>query len=265
MSYETIIFQVEGSVARITINRPANANAISLQFAKELAEIAIECDSNPEIRAVILTGAGDRMFCAGGDLADFGSAGADGIEAALKELTLHFHGALSRLSRMSAPLIVAVNGVAAGAGLSMVALGDYSLAVKSAKFTMAYTGAGLAPDGGSTYLLPRLIGDRKAREMMLTNRVLSADEALAWGLLNEVVEADELVEKAEKMARKLATGPTQAYGAVKALLLSSAHNSLETQMELESRAISALSAGEDGQEGINAFLEKRKPEFKGKS
>jgi len=161
-------------------------------------------------------------------------------------------------------LIVAVNGVAAGAGLSMVALGDYSLAVKAAKFTMAYTGAGLAPDGGSTYLLPRLIGDRRAREMMLTNRVLSADEALAWGLLNEVVEAEELMDKAEKTAHKLATGPTQAYGAVKALLLSSAHNSLETQMELESRAISALSAGEDGQEGINAFLEKRKPEFKGK-
>ncbi len=101
-------------------------------------------------------------------------------------------------------------------------------------------------------------------EMMLMNRVLSADEALAWGLLNEVVEADELNEKAEKTARKLASGPTQAYGAVKTLLLASAHNSLETQMELEARAISALSAGEDGQEGINAFLEKRKPEFMGK-
>ncbi len=263
MNYETINFQVENSIARITINRPDNANTINLQLAKELSEIAAECDNNPEIRAVIFTGAG-KMFSAGGDLASFASL-SDKIGAGLKELTLYLHGAFSRFSRMRAPLIVAVNGVAAGAGLSIVVLGDYNISVKSAKFTMSYTGAGLSPDGGATYLLPRLIGLRRAKEMMMLNRVLTAEEALDWGLVNEVVEADKLLERAEELARQIASGPTQAYGSVKSLLLSSADNSLETQMELESRAISALSGGEDGQEGITAFLEKRKPVFKGKN
>ena len=133
---------------------------------------------------------------------------------------------------MGKPLVVAVNGAAAGAGFSLALVGDYRLAAASASFTMAYTAAGLSPDGGASYFLPRLVGDARARELMLTNRRLSAEEALEWGLVNAVVPDEELAEAAESLARRLAQGPTAAYASVKNLLASSSHVSLETQLEM---------------------------------
>jgi 2-(1,2-epoxy-1,2-dihydrophenyl)acetyl-CoA isomerase len=165
---------------------------------------------------------------------------------------------------MNKPLIVAVNGMAAGAGFSMAVCGDLVLAAESAKFTMAYTAAGLSPDGSASYFLPRLIGMRKTQELMLTNRRLKAEEALEWGLVTQVVADEELAETAMKLAQQLAEGPTLAYGQVKQLLNSSFNNSLETQMELEGRGISAMAASTDGREGIQAFLEKRAPIYQGK-
>ena len=261
MNLETLIFTIENSVATITINRPNDANAMNLQLAKELAQAAMACDQSPGVRAVILTGTG-KMFSAGGDLASFADAG-NNVGSALKELTTYLHGAISTFSRMNAPLIVAVNGVAAGAGFSLVAAGDYCIASSKAKFTMAYTGAGLSPDCGASFYLPPLIGLRRTKELMLTNRLLKAEEALEWGILNEVVEPDELQSRALEFASQIATGPTKAFGAVKSLLLTSYSTSLETQLELEARAISRLGAGEDGQEGISAFLAKRKAVFSG--
>ncbi len=164
---------------------------------------------------------------------------------------------------MDAPLIAAVNGIAAGAGFSFAAACDLAIAAESATFTSAYTASALTPDGSSTYFVPRLVGMRRAMELMLTNRRLSAAEALEWGLINQVVPDDELMATAQRMAAKLAAGGTLAFGAVKRMLHESFSGTLETQMEMEARAIAAMSHTKDGREGIDAFLNKRKPEYRG--
>ena len=262
MSYKTLLVEIVEGVAEVTLNRPEAANAMDPVMSKELSDLAIECDSNPEIRAVLITGAG-RMFCAGGDLKGF--AEEENITAALLSMAGDLHLGLSRFARMSAPVIGAINGTAAGAGFSLALATDMAIAADNAVFTMAYTRAGLSPDGSSTYFAPRRLGDRRARELMLTNRVLNAQEALDWGVVNRIVPADDLLGEARKLAQELAGGPTQAFGAVKTLLNHSFDNALEAQMELESRSIAGLAAGADGQEGINAFVAKRKPDFKGLS
>ena len=258
-NFETILLSKEDNIATITFNRPKSANGISPTLARELAEAALICDQDATIRCVILTGTG-RMFCAGGDLK---SVGGDPDKAAskIKGMADNLHRATSMFARMQKPVIIAVNGIAAGAGFSIAVTGDMVIAAESAKFTMAYTAAGLSPDGSSTYYLPRLIGMRRTMELMLTNRLLTAKEALEWNLVNQVVPDEELQAAALKLAQKLANGPTDAFGVVKKLLLCSFDNSLETQMELEGRAISERAGSANGREGVQAFLEKRKPKF----
>lgn len=262
MDFETLKFDTENGIATITLSRPDAANALDLTMARELSDVAIICDEADDVRVVVIRGEG-KMFCAGGDLSVMGDAG-EAAPAVVKQMAGDLHMALSRLNRMDAPVIAAVNGTAAGAGFSIAVATDLAIAVDSAKFTMAYTNAGLSPDGSSSYFLPRRIGDRRARELMLTNRLLSAQEALEWGILNQVVSADEFDDAVAKIASSLAKGPTRAYGQVKQLLTASFDNGLETQMELETRGISDMARSEDGQEGINAFLNKRNPEFKGR-
>ena len=260
MSYESILFEVAYGVATITLNRPDEANAMDLVVMRDLMLASIECDERPDIRAAIITGSG-RFFSAGGDLAAFGAA--ENPAALIKEMTVYFHAAVSRLSRMDAPLIAAVNGMAAGAGFSLAAASDLCIAAESARFASQYTAAALSPDGSSTYFVPRLIGVRRAMELMLTNRRLSAAEAQEWGLVNTVVPDDELMPTVHDLAAGLAQGGTRAYGAVKRLLHASFSGSLETQMEMEAREIAALANSRDGREGVGAFLAKRKPEFTG--
>lgn len=261
MSFETLNYEVRGNVGLLTFNRPDAANAMSPECAAEFNTVSRDIEGDTNVRALVITGAG-KMFCAGGDLGAFAEAG-DKARALLLAMTGDLHLGLSRLARMSAPVIAAVNGTAAGAGFSLVMSCDLAVSAESAVFTMAYTQAGLSPDGSSTYYMPRKIGDRKTRELMLTNRVLSSAEALEWGVVNQVVADDEVVDTAMKLAEKLASGPTQAYGKVKELLNSSFDHALETQMEFEARAIAGLIETPDGQEGIQAFLGKRKPQFKG--
>lgn len=262
MSYQTLLFEVTDQVARITLNRPESGNALNLTLGRELLEIAIRCDEDPDIRAVLLTGAG-KLFCAGGDLRDFAAAG-DRIGALLKELTVYLHAIITRFTRMDAPLVVAVNGTAGGGGMSFVVAGDLVLAADSAKFTMAYTAAGLTPDGGTSYFLPRLVGLRRAQELIFGNRRLSAMEALDWGLVTQVVPAAQLHDEALAQARRLAAGPTATYGATKRLLAESLASSLEAQLEREARAIAGAAASADGREGVQAFLDKRPPGFTGR-
>ena len=262
MKLETLDFSISNNIATITLNRPENANALNPIMAKELSNMAIECDENKDIRAVIIEGSG-KMFCAGGDLKAFSDAG-DSAPALIKQMAGDLHIAISRFSRMDAPTIAAVNGTAAGAGFSIAISADVVISTKSAKFVMAYTNAGLSPDGSSTYFLPRRIGDRRARELMLTNRVLSAEKALEWGLINKIVDQKNLSTTTRELAEEFASGPTLAYGKVKNLLNASFDNGLETQMELETRGISDMARSSDGREGIQAFLNKRKPNFKGK-
>lgn len=262
VDFKTLNFSVNEGLAHIELNRPEAANAMDKDVMEELMHAAIRCDSDDSIRAVLLTSTG-KLFSAGGDLAWFGR-NLDTVSALLKEATTYVHSAISHFHRMNKPLVIAVQGAAAGAGFSLAIAGDYVMASEKASFTMAYTAAGLSPDGGASYYLPRLVGERRAKELMLTNRKLSAVEAVEWGMINEVVAVEELQERAEKLARKLANGPTQAFATVKRLLDTSLHESLETQMQYEAQGISRNAAGVDGQEGISAFLAKRKPEFVGR-
>ncbi len=256
---DKLLIEVEDDVATLTFNRPDKANAMDLELMQDLMHAAIRCDEDPGIRAVIVTGTG-RFFSAGGDLAAFVGAGEE-VGRLLKEMTTYFHSAISRFARMDPPLISAVNGIAAGAGFSFVAASDLALAAESAKFVSAYTAANNSPDGSSTYFVPRLVGMRRAMELMLTNRQLSAPEALDWGLINQVVADDVLMETVRELAVQLAQGATLAYGAVKRLLQESFSDTLETQMERETRSIAALAQTNDGREGRAAFLEKRPPKF----
>ena len=262
MEYRTLDYELKDHVARITLNRPDAANALDAEMGRELMHAAIRCSEDRAVRAALLTGAG-RMFSAGGDLKSFATQG-DSLAAHLKELAGSLHMAISRFVRMDAPFIVAVNGAVGGGGMSFVLAADLVLAAESAKFTMAYTRAGLSPDGGSTYFLPRIVGVRRALELALTNRVLSAREAEQWGLVTRVVPDASLATEAQSLAAALARGATRAYGAAKRLLHHSMSESLETQMELEAQAIAEQARGADAREGIAAFIAKRAPQFAGK-
>jgi 2-(1,2-epoxy-1,2-dihydrophenyl)acetyl-CoA isomerase len=230
-----------------------------MEMARQLMHAAILCDEDDTIRCVLLTGTG-RLFCAGGDVGAFNAAG-DGIGAMLKEITAYLHMAMSRFARMDKPLVTAINGPAAGAGFSIAIAGDIALAAQSAHFTLAYTALGLSPDGGSTWLLPRLVGLRKAQELALTNRRVGAEEAERMGLVTRIVADDALAEEAMTVARTLAEAPTGALGRTRALLQSSFAATLETQMEAEARAIAASGRTPHGREGIRAFADRRKPDF----
>ena len=257
--YKTILFSKHDRIATITLNRPDEANGLDTQMAEELALAAAKAANDADIKAVVLTGNG-RFFCAGGDIKAMEAFG-DNCEAGLKHIADELHKAISIFARMDAPLIIAVNGTAAGAGFSLAATGDIVIAAESAKFVMAYTNAGLSPDGSSSYYLPRLIGMRKTQELMLTNRVLSSAEAAEWGVITRAVPSDELMAEALKQAMVFVGGAKGSFSAVKRLLLETWANNLETQMENEGVIISRIADTADGQEGIAAFIAKRKPEF----
>ncbi len=259
MEYRTLGFELKDHIARITLNRPDAGNALDGEMGRELMQVSIRCSEDRAVRVVLLAGAG-RMFCVGGDLKSFAAQG-ERLSAHLKELAGMLHMAISRLVRMDAPLIVAVNGAAGGGGMSFVLAADLVLAAESAKFTLAYTRAGLSPDGGSTYFLPRIVGVRRALELALTNRVLTAREAQDWGLVTRVVPDAALAAEAQTLATQLAAGATHAFGAAKRLLHHSFAESLETQMELEAQAIAEQARGADAREGIAAFIAKRAPRF----
>ena len=203
------------------------------------------------------------MFCGGGDLKAFAAEDLTHLPAYLKRVTLYLHQAIHRFARMRAPVVMAINGSAGGGGMSLACAGDLVLAGESAKFTMAYTRIGLTPDGSSTYYLPRIIGLRRTLELALTNRVLTAKEAETLGLVTRVVPDDQLIAQAEALGNELAHGPTRAYGGVKRLMYSSANNTLDEQMELESEWIADMARTWDAQEGIAAFVGKRTPKFNG--
>jgi 2-(1,2-epoxy-1,2-dihydrophenyl)acetyl-CoA isomerase len=257
--FEAVRFEIADGIAYITLNRPDAANAMNLTLVRDLARAALICDNDETVKVVLLTAIG-KMFSAGGDLKAFSSFG-DQVSQKMKELADELHKAVSLFARMKAVVIIAVNGSAAGAGFSLSLVGDYVLAAESAKFTMAYTAAGLSPDGSSTYFVPRLIGLRKTQELMLTNRTLTAREACDWGLITRVVADDELQGVSLALAKQFATGPAHAQAVVKKLLLCTLGNGLEEQMEIEGREIARAAASENGKEGILAFLEKRKANF----
>jgi 2-(1,2-epoxy-1,2-dihydrophenyl)acetyl-CoA isomerase len=255
--FETLTFAQSGPTTSIVLNRPDAANGMNDTMTRELSVAAALCDT-AATKVVTLTGAG-RFFCAGGDLKAMAAAPSAG--AFVKGIADDLHRALSTFARMDAVLITAINGVAAGAGFSLAVTGDLVLAADSAKFTMAYTRAGLSPDGSSSYYLPRLIGIRRTQELMLTNRTLSAAEALDWGLVTEVVPDADLAARTEALAETMAGTARPSNSAVKKLLLATYRSGIEEQMEFEGRLIAECATSTDGKEGIAAFVGKRKPEF----
>jgi 2-(1,2-epoxy-1,2-dihydrophenyl)acetyl-CoA isomerase len=257
-SAPSLRLEIRESVAFLTFARPTAANTIHLAFGREFLAAAFAIESNRAVRAVVLSGEG-KHFCLGGDLRAMVTADMD-VQSYLSELTTNLHAGMALLARMDAPVVAAVNGTAAGAGLGLVLAADIAIASRSAKFAPAYTGVALTPDAGCTFMLPRVIGYKRAMELLLTNRILSADQALAWGLINDIVDEESLASKAAELATQLATGPVGAFGAVKRLMLES-EPGLEAQQGRESRSIAARGSTAEGREGISAFLEKRPPRY----
>jgi 2-(1,2-epoxy-1,2-dihydrophenyl)acetyl-CoA isomerase len=255
---QAVLLDVQDGVATVTLNRPDAANAIDMDVGRGLLEAGLRVEHDPAVRAVIVTGAG-RHFCFGGDLHGMALQGAS-VGSYLNELTTHIHAAIGCFTRMKAPVIAAVNGTAAGGGVGLVCMTDLAVAGRGSRFSLAYTGVALAPDCSTSFLLPRIVGRRRALELFLTNRALSADEALAWGLVNQVVDDGEVLAQAQALAARFAAGPTESYGAVKRLM-DATDPGLESQMALEGRTIAAQAMSAQGREGVAAFLGKRKPSY----
>ena len=252
---KTVLVDVQDHVATVTFNRPEASNALDLEMGRDLLAAALRCEDDAAVRAVVVTGAG-KHFCFGGDLRGMAARG-EQVTAYLNELTTCIHAAIGSFTRMRAPVIAAVNGTAAGGGVGLMCMADLAIAGKGSKFSLAYTGVALAPDCSTSFLLPRIVGRRRAIELFLTNRALSADEALQWGLVNQVVEDADVLSTARSLAARFAAGPKGSYGAVKRLI-DSADPGLESQMSLEGRTIAGQASTAEGREGVGAFLEKRK-------
>lgn len=252
----------EGAVGTITLDRAESLNALSLALVRDLLATVSEADEDGTLRCLILTAAG-RAFCAGGDIREF-EANAVRSSAHLNELSGTFHRAIARLASTRKPVICAVNGVAAGGGFGLAVCGDIVLVAESATFVSAYSRIGAALDGGFTHLVPRLIGLRRAQELYFTDRALSSEEALAWGLVTRVIPDDRLAREAAELAQRLAAGPTRAFAIAKRLFRESPVSALEAQMERESQAMAESAGTEDWAEGIKAFLERRKAQYAGR-
>ncbi|GAB5603666.1 enoyl-CoA hydratase-related protein [Thermus sp. FJN-A] len=245
-------------VLLLTLNRPERLNALTGSLLEELHEALRQGNEDPEVRALLLTGAG-RAFSAGQDLMEFGEAKPD-YEAHLRR----YNRVVEALSRLEKPLVVAVNGPAAGAGMSLALFGDLRLAAVGASFTPAFIKIGLVPDSGMSFLLPRLLGLAKAQELLLLSPKLSAEEALALGLVHRVVPAETLLEEALSLARELAQGPTRAYALTRKLLLETYRLSLSEALALEAVLQGEAGRTLDHEEGVRAFREKRPPRFQGR-
>lgn len=259
IEYETMTYEVSDHIAHIRLTRPEGANAVSVQFSKDFRAATLAAHYDDDVRVLLVTAEG-KVFCAGGDLVEFNSAG-DALPSIASDMLTDFHGAIYRMHRMAKPTIASVGGAAGGAGLSLMCAFDLVVAAENAKFTMAYTRAGVTPDGTSTYFLARHVGLRRALDLTLTNRLLSAEEAEAWGLVNRVVPKGEADEAALALATELAAGSAFAAGNAKRLIYEGFDSSLEETGEREMHMITRSMAMPDGKEGIAAFVEKRAPSF----
>lgn len=255
-----VTLKSEAGIASITLNRARNANAIDVPLAQALKEALLSCERDKNSRAILLSGDG-RLFCAGGDLAAIHGSGSR-APAYVTEILSHLHEAISIIARIPVPVIAGVNGAAAGAGLALACSCDLVVAARSARFIMAYARVGLTPDGSSSWYLPRLIGMRRALELALMGRELSAEEALSWGLINEVVADQKLSERLAEIGTFLSAGPTAAFGEAKRLLRGSLDKSLDAQMNDEMETLCRALTREDAAIGMAAFLKRMPPTFK---
>lgn len=261
MAYNTILLAKDNGLVTITLNAPDKLNAVSRKMIAEIKTCWEELAADTSVRAVLLTGAG-RGFCAGADLADpdrEASATADSGAA----LDKYFNPTIRAMRALPKPIVSAVNGVAAGVGMSFALASDIAIAGKSASFLQAFARIGLLPDGGSTWFLPRLVGEQRARALAMLAPQISAQQAKDWGLIWDVVEDAELMKTATDLARRLADGPTMALSRIKEALGQASGNTLSQQLDVERDFQRELGRSGDFKEGVAAFLAKRKPVFKG--
>jgi 2-(1,2-epoxy-1,2-dihydrophenyl)acetyl-CoA isomerase len=249
-----------GAAAWLTLNRPDQGNSVNVAMAEALRDAALGLARDSSVRAIAISGAG-RMFCAGGDITTFTASGDP--EAAIHAITSPLHAAIETLMAMDKPVVTIVNGPAAGAGLGLAMLGDIVLAARSAHFTAAYTAIGLTPDGGTSWLLPRLIGLRRATDMVLTNRRVGADEAQAIGLVSRVVDDDSLAGEGEALLERLSGGAIGALAKSRLLLAEGLGRSLSDQLAIEANSIAKSAADDEGREGVASFMERREPRWYG--
>jgi 2-(1,2-epoxy-1,2-dihydrophenyl)acetyl-CoA isomerase len=261
MEFERVKLDIQDSVAVLTLNHPEVMNAVSQEMLGGLMK-AIDHVEHPKngARCLVMTGEG-RGFCAGANLQP--RSGGEGSGDAGSVLETHYHPFLRRLRELPMPFITAVNGAAAGVGMSFALMGDLVLCARSAYFLQAFRRIGLVPDGGSTWLLPRLVGKMRAMELSMLGERLPAEKALEWGLVTRVYDNEELMGRAQELAKELAGGPTLALGLIRRLYWESEGNSYEEQLNLERAAQRRAGSSADFQEGVRAFLEKRPAKFKG--
>ncbi len=264
MGDSKILLVVEGGVATITLNRADKSNAFDDEMTREMLDALKQVEREATIRAVVLTGAG-KNFCAGQDLASFVERRTNSSDFSVREhLIQGYNRIVSKMRTIEKPFVAAVNGAAAGAGLGICCACDIRYASESAKFRMAFIGIGLAPDSGTSFLLPRLVGYGRALEMALTNDLMDAQEAFAAGLVTKVIAPDELMDVTYSLARQLANAPTKAIGLTKRAFTRAAVTDLDGALDYEAYIQNAAIETEDHQEGVNAFLEKRSPSYQGK-
>lgn len=251
--------EVEGSVLKITLNRPDKFNSFNREMALQMQAALDKAATDSSIRAVFITGSG-KAFCAGQDLAEALDKSGPGIERIVRE---HYNPIVLKIRAIEKPVICAVNGVAAGAGANIALACDVVIAATSVAFIQAFSKIGLVPDNGGTFFLPRLVGFGKASALMMLGDKISATDAEKMGMIYKVIEDDKLQEEAMLIAKTLAELPTKAIGLTKRMLNQSMNNSLAQQLECEAEMQVEAALTDDYNEGVNAFLEKRKPVFKG--
>jgi 2-(1,2-epoxy-1,2-dihydrophenyl)acetyl-CoA isomerase len=258
---DTILYSVADSVATITLNRPRVMNALEQTMILRLREVCETVERDAAVRAVVIRGAGPA-FLAGGDVAFF-HANLPRAAGIIRDLAGELHHAVLALRRAPKPVLASVHGAVAGAGVSLMAAADLAMAAADATFTLAYSRIGASPDGGATHFLPRLVGPRKALELMLLSDRIDAQAALSLGLVNRVVPAADLEAETGRLAQRLASGATRAYAETKRLVNEGFERSLADQLAAEVEAFARCAGTRDFAEGVTAFVEKRKPEFKG--
>ncbi|HKZ70403.1 MAG TPA: enoyl-CoA hydratase-related protein [Anaerolineales bacterium] len=259
--YKTLLYSLENGVAEITLNRPDSLNAFNDELAAELQDALKNVERDSTARALILTGAG-KGFCAGQDVSAIRERAGD--HSFREHLLKTFHPIVGKLSALEKPVIAAINGAAVGAGFGLALACDIRYAAENAKFRMAFIGLGLAPDSGTSYFLPRLVGLGRALEMAYTNELIDAKAALSLGLVNKIFPAADLLPQARALASQLAAGPTRGYGLTKRAMLRAAASTLTDALDYEAHLQDIAGRTADHKEGVAAFLDKRKPEFTGK-
>jgi 2-(1,2-epoxy-1,2-dihydrophenyl)acetyl-CoA isomerase len=259
----TVLLEVAGGIATLRLNRPDKGNAIDTDMAADLAEAATQIAERSDVRAVLIAGNGPN-FTVGGDLGLFAGTAREQLASRLRRMIDSFHLAIERLTSIDAPVVAAVRGAAGGGGLGLLYVADIVVAADDARFALGYGALGLTADGGNTWFLPRMVGLRRAQQLFLLNRRLTAQEALDFGLVSRLAPSDAVENEAAAVAASLAAGPTRAFGPVRRMLRQSFDTGLSDQLDAEKESIIAASRSDDAQEGIAAFIAKRAPKFRGR-